>query len=66
MPTYTLLSINPARDPIVIESVDPVAALMAIENNQLGVIDLLEDGHYVFSCDATLKSDWKIFRRLWL
>jgi hypothetical protein len=66
MPLYTILSVNPVQGPIEIDAIDPVAALTAIGNERFGVVDLLEDGHYVLSCDATLQSEWKIFRRRWL
>jgi len=66
MPLYTILSVNPVQDPIEIDAIDPVAALTAIGNERFGIFDFLEDGYYVLSCDATLQSEWKAFRRRWL
>lgn len=66
MPRYTILSVHPARDPLEIDTNDVLVALRAVQAGWLGVVDILEDGYYMFSCDTTLDPDWKIFRRRWV
>jgi hypothetical protein len=43
-----------------------IVALSAVQAGWVGVVDILEDGCYMFSCDMTLDPDWKIFRRRWV